>query len=89
MFLPRLVFLLLFVAAAMAVAAEEPTSAPVPPQTVAPTVLDANRVGGDKDIMPDATTQSEISRAGVDTIAGSFKICLTVEGTINTVSLLN
>jgi len=61
---------------------------PTPPQTVAPTVLDANRIGGDKNIAPDENTQSEIHRSGVDSIAGSFKICLTAEGAINTVSLL-
>ena len=61
---------------------------PVPPQTVAPTVLDANRIGGDKDIAPDDNTQTEIGRAGITSISGSFKICLTAEGTINTVSLL-
>ena len=51
-------------------------------------MLDANRVGGDKNIAPDENTQSEIHRSGVDSIAGSFKICLTAEGAINTVSLL-
>jgi serine/threonine-protein kinase len=61
---------------------------PVPPQTVAPTVLDANRIGGDRDILPDSNTQVELARSGVDTIAGSFKICLTTEGAINTVSVL-
>ncbi|HMG56454.1 MAG TPA: energy transducer TonB, partial [Kofleriaceae bacterium] len=65
-----------------------PTAPPVPTQTVAPTVLDANRISGDKEISPDPTTQTEISRSGVETIAGSFKICLTPEGTINTVTLL-
>jgi serine/threonine protein kinase len=61
---------------------------PVPPTTVAPTVLDANRIGGDKDIAPDDNTQTEIGRSGITSISGSFKICLTAEGAINTVSLL-
>ena len=55
---------------------------------MAPTVLDANRTGGDKDIAPDENTQTEIGRAGITMISGSFKICLTAEGAINTVSLL-
>ncbi|HEX3765305.1 MAG TPA: protein kinase [Kofleriaceae bacterium] len=70
-----------------------PSPAPPPPapaatQTVAPTVLDANRISGDKEIIPDETTQSEIARSGIDSIGGSFKICLTEDGSINTVSLL-
>jgi len=60
---------------------------PAPPQNVAPTVLDANRISGDKDIAPDDTTQTEIGRAGVETISGIFKVCITTEGTINTVTL--
>ena len=59
---------------------------PAPPQNVAPTVLDANRISGDKDIAPDDTTQTEIGRSGVDTISGIFKVCITPEGNINTVS---
>ena len=61
---------------------------PVPTQNVAPTVLDANRIGGDKDISPDPSIQTEISRAGIESIVGAFKICLTAEGTIDTVTQL-
>jgi hypothetical protein len=61
---------------------------PSPPATVAPNVLDANRIGGDHEILPDDTTQSEIGRAGLETIVGAFKVCITAEGSINTVSAL-
>jgi hypothetical protein len=66
-----------------------PSSAPpppAPPQNVLPTALDANRISGDKEIGPDETTQNEIRRAGVDTINGTYKVCITQEGTINTVT---
>ena len=65
-----------------------PPAAPLVTQTVAPTVLDANRTSGDKEIVPDETTQSEIGRSGMDSIGGTFKICLTEDGSINAVTLL-
>jgi len=75
-------------AIAKAVPAAAPAPATAPPQTVAATVLDANRIAGDKNVIPDPTTQSEIGRGGVDTISGTFKVCLTPDGAINTVSPL-
>jgi serine/threonine protein kinase len=81
-------------APAVAVAAPAATTATIAPlaapvaQNVASTVLDANRISGDKEISPDGSTQTEISRAGQESISGSFKVCLTPEGTINTVSTL-
>jgi serine/threonine protein kinase len=62
--------------------------APAAPPTVAPTVLDANRTSGDKEILPDESTQSEIARSGTDSINGSFRVCVTDDGSINTVSVL-
>jgi serine/threonine protein kinase len=68
-----------------AVAAAAPP-APVTTQNVAPTVLDANRTSGDKEIVPDESTQSEIARSGTDAINGAFKVCVTDDGSINTVT---
>jgi serine/threonine protein kinase len=62
--------------------------APASTQTVASTVLDANRTSGDKEILPDETTQSEIARSGTDSINGSFKVCVAEDGSINTVSVI-
>jgi serine/threonine-protein kinase len=61
---------------------------PAPPQTVAPTALDANRISGEKDIVPDDITQAEIGRAGVGTLVGSYKLCITTDGSIATVTPL-
>jgi hypothetical protein len=55
---------------------------------VAATVLDANRISGDKEILPDEATQSEVARSGMGSINGSFKVCVTDDGSINTVSLI-
>ena len=73
--------------------AQPPSPAATPPavaatQNVAPTVLDANRTSGDKEILPDESTQSEIARSGMDSINGSFKVCVTEDGSINTVSVI-
>jgi serine/threonine protein kinase len=70
-----------------------PPQAPPPPltmpaQTVTPTALDANRIAGERDIIPDNLTQSEIGRAGVDKVIGAFKICIAADGGISTVSQL-
>jgi hypothetical protein len=71
--------------------APAPVPAPAPParpQNVAPTALDANRIAGEKDIIPDDITQAEIGRAGVSLLVGNYKVCITTDGSIASVSLL-
>jgi outer membrane biosynthesis protein TonB len=58
------------------------------PQNIAVTVLDANRTAGSKEIAPDGATRTEMSRAGLDKITGRFKLCVTVEGNIGSVSVM-
>ena len=65
-----------------------PPPPPAPPQTVPPTMLEGSRISGEKEIMPDATTATAIQRSGKDRLVGSFKICLTVEGTIASVNMI-
>jgi len=65
-----------------------PPPPPAPPQNVAPTALEASRVSGEKLISPDDVTKTEISRSGKDRLVGSYKLCITSEGNINTVSQL-
>jgi serine/threonine protein kinase len=72
-------------AAAPAAALPMPAPAPAPPappQNVAPMALDANRIAGEKDIIPDDITQAEIGRAGVTSLVGSYKVCITTDGSI-------
>ncbi|HEX3483318.1 MAG TPA: protein kinase [Kofleriaceae bacterium] len=73
--------------AAVAATPSPPTTPPAE-RTVLATVLDANRTAGDKEIVPDESTQSEIARSGTDQINGAFRVCVTDDGSINTVSLL-
>jgi hypothetical protein len=67
-----------------------PVAAPTPatPTVVAPAALDANRIAGDKSIVPDETTMDAISRSGADKLTSSFKVCVNAEGAIATVSQL-
>jgi len=59
-----------------------------PPQVVPPTVLEATRVTGDKNIEPDAVTKTEISRSGKEKLVGSFKLCIDTQGAVATVNQL-
>lgn len=62
-----------------------PPPPPAPPQNVAPTALDANRIAGEKNIVPDDVTKTEISRSGKDKLIGSYKLCITADGNISSV----
>src|SRR6185295_5230476 len=68
------------------VAPSAPASAA--PQIIPPNALDANRIAGEKSIVPDESTMDAIGRAGTDKLISSYKVCVTVDGTISTVSQL-
>jgi Gram-negative bacterial TonB protein C-terminal len=55
---------------------------------IAPTALDANRLSGEKSIIPDDATQGAISRSGTEKVISSYKLCITVEGAISSVTVL-
>ncbi len=65
-----------------------PPPPPAPPQNVPPTLLEGQRIAGDKMIYPNDVTKTEIMRSGKDRILGSFKLCLTTDGNISSVSQL-
>jgi protein TonB len=65
-----------------------PPPPPAPPATVAPTALDANRISGEKLIVPDDVTKTEISRSGKDKLVGTYKLCITADGNISSVGQL-
>ncbi len=70
-----------------------PTRIPRPPGTtvpitVPPTTLENNRIGGTKTILPDDDTKAEIRSSGKDKVIGSYKLCVTVDGEVATVSQL-
>ena len=74
---------------------------PRPPTTAAPinvppTALENNRIGGGgggggggtRSILPDDDTQAEIRRSGKTKVVGSYKVCVTIDGEVATVSQL-
>jgi hypothetical protein len=71
-----------------AVAAPPPPPPPPPsppPQLVAPSALEALRIAGDKIILPDPDTRTEIIASGKDRLVGTYKLCVTASGNIQTV----
>jgi protein TonB len=65
-----------------------PPPPPAPPQNVAPTALEASRIAGEKNILPNDVTKTEIQRSGKDRLIGSFKICISAEGSVLSVNML-
>jgi hypothetical protein len=55
---------------------------------IAAAQLDANRISGEKSILPDNNTQTEIGRSGVEQVVGAFKLCIGDNGTVTTVAPL-
>jgi outer membrane biosynthesis protein TonB len=51
-------------------------------------MLEGSRIAGEKMITPDDVTKTEINRSGKTRIIGSFKLCLTVGGAIQNVTML-
>lgn len=65
-----------------------PPPPPAPPQNVPPTLLEGQRIAGDKNIVPNDVTKTEIQRSGKDKIVGSYKLCITVDGAISSINQL-
>ena len=65
-----------------------PPPPPVAPQNVAPTALEQQRISGEKNIVPEDVTKTEIQRSGKTKIVGSFKICLNTGGGVQNVQML-
>ena len=65
-----------------------PPPPPQPPQIVPPAALEASRISGEKQILPDEVTQQEIQRSGKSRVVGAYKVCLTVDGNIAAVSMM-
>jgi len=57
-------------------------------QVVAPAALDANRIAGERTILPDEMTMGAIGRSGNTTLISSYKVCVTAEGAVASVSQL-
>src|SRR4051812_4134631 len=65
-----------------------PPPPPAPPQNVPPTLLEGSRIAGEKMIVPDDVTKTEIQRSGKDKIIASFKLCINLSGEVTGVNML-
>jgi protein TonB len=65
-----------------------PPPPPTPPQIVPPTMLEGQRIAGEKLIRPDEVTTMEINRSGKERVVGSFKLCLSVGGVVTSVTMV-
>jgi serine/threonine protein kinase len=63
-------------------------AAPPVAQTVSPTTLEANRIAGDRTIAPDPVTIDALARTGEDKLVSTYKICVTTEGAVESVTQL-
>jgi hypothetical protein len=68
--------------------APPPPPPPAPPQNVPPTVLESNRIAGSKLIVPDDKTKAAITKSGRDKVIGSFKLCIDLNGAVQSVTTL-
>jgi periplasmic protein TonB len=65
-----------------------PPPPPAPPAIVAPTQLEQMRIAGEKLIVPDDVTKTEISRSGKVKLVTTYKICIDTAGEVNKVNML-
>jgi hypothetical protein len=65
-----------------------PPPPPAPPTNISPAALEANRIAGEKNILPDDITRAEISQSGKGELIGSFKLCISTAGSVTGVSVL-
>jgi protein TonB len=63
-----------------------PPPPPAPPQIVPPKLLEGSRISGEAHIEPDDNTKTEITRSGKDKVIGTFKLCLSTDGNVASVS---
>ncbi|HEY5934675.1 MAG TPA: hypothetical protein VIU61_08570, partial [Kofleriaceae bacterium] len=59
-----------------------------PPMNVAPTMLEGRRIAGDRNILPDDATKTEIQRSGKERVLGSWKMCIDERGEVTEVKVL-
>jgi hypothetical protein len=68
--------------------APPPPPPPAPPQNIAPSLLERNRIRGDRNLPPDADVLAAMAKAGKDKLIGSFKVCIDDTGRVSSVTML-
>lgn len=65
-----------------------PPPPPMPPQTVPPSLLEAQRLSGTRAIVPDPKTKAEIVASGKSKIITAVKVCLDDKGSVSSTAQL-
>jgi len=65
-----------------------PPPPPSPPTNVPPTLLEGNRIAGNKLIVPEDADKLTMQQSGKDRVIGSFKLCLDATGAVSAVTQL-
>ena len=65
-----------------------PPPPPAPPPNVAPQAFEAQRISGEKQILPDDVTKTEIQRAGKTQFMVPVKVCVATNGAVSDVRML-
>jgi hypothetical protein len=65
-----------------------PPPPPPPPEIVSPTALDANRIAGTKNIVPDDKTKVAMARSDKNKVVGTYKLCISTMGSVTSVAQL-
>ncbi len=66
----------------------QPPPPPPPPQNVAPQAFEAQRISGEKQILPDDVTKTDIQRSGKTQFIVPVKVCVATNGSISDVKIL-
>jgi hypothetical protein len=72
----------------LAAVARPPAVVSTAPQVVSPNVMDTHRIAGQRTILPDEITMTAIGRSGNTTLVSSYKVCISADGLVSTVSQL-
>jgi protein TonB len=65
-----------------------PPPPPPKPQVVAPKAIDAQRVSGDKNILPDESTKMQLQRDGMSKISVVVKLCISAQGSVSSTNVV-
>jgi TonB family protein len=56
-----------------------------PPEVVAPTLLETQRIAGSKLLIPDDATKDDIMRSGRHTVTAAYKLCIDERGRVESI----
>jgi protein TonB len=65
-----------------------PPPPPEKPQIVPQVAVEAKRIAGEKNIIPDENTKLQIKRDGLTQVVATVKMCLTTGGTVSSLNML-